>query len=246
MIGPILSGAAYVKFSANMVIAFHGNSLIYGQSGATVPTGAMPYQVQRLAPVNNFVTCQNFGVNGQAWPSMFTAGTGASIDSLYDPSKTNILVSWEGHNDMIGLGKTSAQAIADATTYTSQRLAVNPGWKIIHMTLLPTYYQSWSDATAAAKNALFEEYNALLRAQWRSMGAKALIDVRATGSIFNLPDYNRTTFAALQSSGQSVWSPNDQEGGGGTGQNQFVHLSDTGYSVVAQMVANVLRRVPRR
>jgi hypothetical protein len=177
---------------------------------------------------------------------MFTGGSGSTIDALYNPSKTNILIAWEGHNDMLGLGKTAAQAFADAQTYTSQRLAANPGWKIIHMTCLPGYYQSWDDTASAAGNAKLDQYNDLLRAGWRGTGAKALVEVRQAGSPFVLADYKRTTFAAATYQGQSIWSPNDQQGGGGTGQNQFIHCSDIGYGYLAQIVANVLKRLPAR
>lgn len=243
--GPILGGAAGLRFTANCNIVFHGNSLIYGQSGATVPDGAMPYQVQRMAPVNNLVTCQNYGINGQSWPSMFSGGTGGAIDALFDPAKTNILVAWEGTNYIRQYGASAADAYAQAQAYTAQRLAVHPGWLVVHMTLLPIYYQSFNDATAASVNAVQNGYSQLLRDGWRDMGAAGLVDVQQSGSPFLLPNYNRTTFQAAMYEGESIWSPNDQEGGGGVGQNQFVHPGDAGYRYLARAVARTFRRLPR-
>lgn len=243
--GPILSSHATVKYATDTaVIVFHGNSLVYGQSGATVPQGAMPYQVQRLAPVGNAVTCNNRGANGQSWAGMRT--TGAQVDALYESGKKNILVCWEGHNSQFGEGKTPAQAFADAQAYCADRLTAKPGWLIVHMTTIPAFYQSWTDSQSAAGNANLNEYNRLLTEGWRGTGAKSLVDVRQTGSPFILGNFNRTTFAAALYGGQSIWSPNDQQGGGGTGQNQFVHCSDVGYGYLAQIVANALRRLPTR
>jgi lysophospholipase L1-like esterase len=242
--GPILGGFMGLRVTTDFNIVFHGNSLIYGRSGATVPTGAMPYQVQRLPPVNNLVTCVNMGLNGQQWDGMLTGGSGAAVDALFDSSKTNILVAWEGTNYIRNNSATAAQAFAAAQEYTTQRKTVHPGWKIIHMTLLPIYYQTYDDATAATVNAIQNTYSQLLRDNWRSM-CEGLVDVQQAGSPFLLPNYNRTTFQAATYNGQSIWSPNDQQGGGGEGQNQFVHPSDTGYAAIAQMVASTLRRVSR-
>lgn len=231
--------------TAGTNIVFHGNSLVYGQSGASVPAGAMPYQVQRLAPVNNLVTCQNYGVNGQRWGGMMTSGTGASVDALFDPAKKNVLIAWEGTNDINGGGLTAAQAFANAQAYTAERIA-SKNWIIVHMTCLPCYYQSFSDSTSASINTVLAQYNLLLRNGWKAIGAKGLADVQQAGSPFLLPNFNRSTFLSATYSGQSIWSPNDQQGGGGTGQNQFVHCSDTGYGVLANIVAAALRRLPAR
>lgn len=239
-----LGGINPLRYSSAVNIVFHGNSLVFGQSGATVPVGAMPYQVQHQAPVNNTTLCQNLGVNGQSWGQMLSGGSGDSVDALYDPTRTNILIAWEGHNDMLGQGKTPEQAFADAQTYTSQRLAAHPGWRVIHMTCLPAYYQSWNDAQSADGNSKLDRYNELLRIGWSNIGAKALVEVRPKGSPFDLQNYNKSTFAAAAFQGQSIWSPNDQQGGGGVGQNQFVHCSDIGYSIIAQFVSSVLKRLP--
>lgn len=244
MIRTVLSGLNAVRYlSASANIVFHGNSLIYGQSGATVPTGAMPYQVQRMPPINNQVTCINKGVNGQSWAGMRT--TGSEVDALFVAGKSNVLVAWEGHNSQFGEGKTPAQAFADCQAYCADRLAARPGWLILHMTTIPAYYQSWTDSDSATGNAKLEAYNDLLRAGWRGTGAKGLVETRQSGSAFLFANYLRTTFAAANIAGQSIWSPNDQQGGGGTGQNQFVHPSDIGYMALAQMVSVALRRIPK-
>lgn len=245
MMAPILGGPARLRYAAGKAnIVFHGNSIVLGQSGASNP---MPAQVQTMAPVNNQVACINKGVNGQSWAGM--RSTGGQVDALFVAGIPNILIVLEGHNSQFGEGKTPAQAWADAVAYHADRLASHPEWRIYDITNIPAYYQNWSDSDSATNNAKLETYNNLARANWRSVGAKGIIETRLPGSPFVFADYNRTTFASAKINGLSIWSPNDQQGGGGTGQNQFVHPSDTGYGPfgMAGMVANqCLRRVPIR
>lgn len=247
--GPILGGSPFVRFASDSaVVVCHGNSITFGQSGATIPTGAYPYQLQRLTPVNNRLTCVNKGVNGQRWSGMRTQG--AEVDALFVEGKQNVLLAWEGHNSIIGGGLTPAQAWADCQAYCADRLAAHPRWKIIHATTLPACYQNWSDSDSANSNALLEQYNALLRAGWQSTGAKGLVEMRQAGSPFAFANYQRSTFIAANISGQSLWPPNDQNGGVPDGQNvgqlQWVHPSDVGYTAIAQMWAAVMRSVAVR
>ncbi|MDQ2821047.1 MAG: hypothetical protein M3Y65_11755 [Pseudomonadota bacterium] len=247
--GLILGGSPLVRYLAGKVnIVFHGNSLIYGQSGATVPTGAMPYQVQRLPPVNDQITCINKGVNGQSWAGM--RNTGNQVDALFDSTKINVLVVMEGHNSTMGEGKSPAQAIADATAYMADRLATHPEWLILVADTQPAYYQSWDDNTAASKNSILLAYNTLLKNQYRAMGAKVLIETRLAGSPFAFASYTKATFQAAKIGGQSIFSPNDREGGAPdgqfVGQLQWVHYSDIGNGALAQIFASGLRRLPRK
>lgn len=244
MIGPILSGVARLVFSSSGVnIVCHGDSLTYGQSGATFP---YPEQLQQLPPINGQVVCRNLGQNGQQWDQMMSSGSGAAADSFYDPSKANILIAWEDTNAVNIGGFNAVQTDQKRAAYFAERLAVHPNWMIIGMTTLPIYYQGWSDATAASINAIQNDVSDRLRANWRSMGLKGLVDVQQAGSVFRLPNYLKTTFQAANVDGQSIWSPNDQFGGGGSGQNQWVHPSNIGYTQIAKMVAAVLKRLPKR
>ncbi|MGI4937324.1 MAG: hypothetical protein ACRYF5_11345, partial [Janthinobacterium lividum] len=184
--------------------------------------------------------------DGQQWNQMMANGSGGYVDSTYDSTKKNILICWEGTNAINIGGISAAQAFAQAQAYTAERLSIHPGWLIVHMTLLPIYYQQWSDATAANVNAVQNAYSNMLRDGWKAMGAKAIIDVQQAGSVFRFSDYNKTTFQAANIGGQSIWSPNDQYGGGGTGQNQWVHPSNVGYTQIAQIAVSVVRRLPAR
>ncbi len=234
--GPLMSKGGVLKYTlATTNVVFHGNSLIAG-TGTTV-SGAMPYQVQRLPGINNKFTVVNLGINGQNLVQMLTTGTN-SVDPLFDPTKKNVLVVWEGHNTMNSLSYTGAQAYEALKTYTNARLSLNP-WLIVHMTLMPARYLNTSDATANSLNTRFNDYNDLLRAGYKEMGAKLLVDVRQAGSPFMTPpDYSIESFNDITTSNQTVWSLVDNR--------QWVHLNNVGYAVIAQMVAATLRRMPNR
>lgn len=230
----LINSVPLVKYtSATAKIVFHGNSLVYGASGATDP---MPAQVYRSSLINQQVICSNQGVNGQTTQDMINSG--GTIDNLFATGKSNVLVVWEGHNSINTLmngGASGEEATASAweqmKTYVAQRLAAKP-WKIVLMTVLPSRRSIDTNATCNSINDAYVAYNDLMKAEWRSIGASALVDMVQPGSPFIMPDWSLASFEAI-----SLWS----EGDGG----QWVHLNNEGYGVIAEYVVDKLRRLRR-
>jgi len=223
--GPILGGVPRMQYSgAAANVVFDGNSLVAGFQ-ASSSNMAMPAQMSRLPPLNGGVNVTNIGVSGQTINQMRGRGT-QYADGSYVTGKKNILLAWEGTNTICnnGSAKTGLAAAADMATYVQERLAAHPGWFIVMMTTLPRFgIEAWSIADG---NAQLQAYDDYLRANWRAMGCKALVDVRA-GGVFV---YTGTTM-------DSKMAPYMAE---------TIHCNDTGYGLVAQYCADVLKRLPAR
>ena len=218
--GPLLSGAALQRYTSSTVnIVFDGNSLVSGV-GASTAAKYLPAQVAALAPLNGNIAVANTGVSGRAIDGMTT-----SADPAYVAGKKNILVVWEGTNTICNQTKTGVAAGIEMAGYCNYRLTAHPDWVIIQMTTLPRFgfLQTYSVAQA---NAELDAYNSYLAANYKSMGCKQLIDVRAAG-IFT---YTGTTVSTTMSPYMS----------------DTTHCNDAGYALVAQYVANTLRRLSSR
>lgn len=228
--GPIMDGVPKVRFrSGRTNVVFHGNSLV-SSAYATTP---MPARVQALPPIIGQVSCVNRGIPGYSWNNLI--GDGPNVDSLWVDGQTNVLVLWEGTNTIKNNGYDGASCYSNAVSYTSGRLEAHP-WLIVHMTTLPFRYSPLTDAEADALNNAIGAYNNLLRANWRSMGAKALVDLGQAGSPFAPPMDNSTeAFSAMNYGGSTIWTASEP--------GQWVHLNDNGYAAVAQMVAATLMRL---
>jgi lysophospholipase L1-like esterase len=231
MMGPILGGLARMRFSsAGSNVVVDGNSLVYGQ-GSTGGNN-MPAQLAAMSPLSGNVAVTNLGISGQNLSQMRT--NCADVDAAYVAGKQNVLVVWEGTNSL-NYGGSVAQAYSDTSLYCAERLALNP-WIIVLMTTLPRYNQGATQSATDDYNAKLASYNAQILAGYKSMRAKAIVDVRQTGSPFAFSDYQFATFDQPATSG--LWAAGETL--------QRIHLSNAGYGVIAQMVANVLKRLPRR
>jgi lysophospholipase L1-like esterase len=231
--GPILGGLAVIKYlSATTNVVIEGNSLVQG-NGATSSVTSMPGRVQTIPPVSSNLTVSNRGVNG--WNIDNLAGNSAAIDALYVAGKKNVLVIWEGTNQIFGVGTSAAATISRMQSLVSARLAAHP-WSIVLVTTLPRE-SDYSGATLIAKNNDLITYNNALLANYRAWGAKACVDVRQAGSPFaNVTSpYADSNFDSVG----NIWDP-----AGGVGYR--VHLNDAGYLLVAQMVSAALRRLSIR
>lgn len=229
MIGPIMGGVTRLKYSASSVnVVFDGNSLTAGVGG-----GPYTSYVASMAPLNGVVTVTNCGINGQTTAAMMSA---SDVDGAWAAGKTNILVAWEGTNSIAGGGSTAQQAATDMASYIAARQGAHP-WTVLLLTCLPRQSGAGQQQTTDL-NAALDAYNAILRSTYRTMGARMLVDIRASGSPFNLADYQMATFEAAASAANTLWAA------GETGQH--IHLSNAGYFQVAQMVADALKRLPAR
>lgn len=188
-------------------IVFDGNSLTFG----TGSTGGNDYPSQTMPFLGTaWHKGGNFGVGGQTTLDMI-ADAATQIDVLVDNATyiRNVLVAWEGRNDIVINHATGAQAYANMVTYCLARRAA--GWKVV----VPSITPSSGDSEAADFETQRQAYNALMKANWR-----AFADGYA-----DLSDDTRI--------GQSGDELN------GVYYFDRVHMVDLGYGVVAQLVAAI-------
>jgi len=191
------------------LVVFDGCSLV--DDAGVAPEEGMPAQVMALLPAG--LGMKNLGVGGQT-TQMMAADAAEEVDPLYAASRpANILVCWEGTNDLI-LGAAppydARQAYRHLAAYCKARQRA--GFRVVVCTVLP---RGRSAAFYEARNAL----NAELRAHWRSF-ADGLADVAADKTIG--ADGAETDTAYYRDT---------------------VHLTAAGYAIVAHMVTVAVERM---
>lgn len=222
--GPIMGGLVPLKFtSAGTNVLFDGNSIV------DPAYSDLATQLQALAPISGQLTITNTGVSGQNITNMITRAP-SFVDAAYVPGKKNVLIVFEITNTIFNQGKTGLQACTDMTTYLQGRLTANPGWIVVLLTTLPRGSLLGS-YTAAAGEAEVQAANTYMRQNFRSMGARALVEVRRAGGPFDFTDTaNMANFPA------SLWTdPTHPSNGVGGGK-----------SILAGYIADVLKRLPAR
>jgi lysophospholipase L1-like esterase len=231
----LMSGIPRIQLDpAKTNIVCVGNSLTHGDGGDGV-TGDYPHQMSAL-PALNGISAINAGVSGARTIDMI-GQQATNVDAHWDATKaTNVLIIWEGTNS-IADGASAATAYAQMITYIANILAVHK-WVIVLMTCLPRENSAGQTQTDAW-NASLDSYNALLVANYRSMGAKGLVNIRAAGSPYNTPSYNMATFEAFATA-SGLFVPGEIAG------HNITHQVNAGYAVIASMVAAVLPKLPRR
>lgn len=249
VITPPPAGGGLV-FDSTLNFVLDGNSHIYGIGGAqniprvlakTAPISVVTHPITVSydatplggSPTNKWqsdkgIIVWNFGVSGESWRKMngLDGGGGAALtDAAWVDGKVNVLLAWEGTNSLVS-GRTPEWAISDATDYIAARRALHPGWKIIVGTVAPR--QVSTQAGTDSLNASIDAYNTLLRAQYLSMGADVLFDVRAAGSQLNLPDYLNATFeAAAADASTTLWASGEVGGHTHFSSNGNVYIVNT-------------------
>jgi hypothetical protein len=192
-------------------------------------------QVRALAPISSQLTIHNCAHNG--WSIQQLAASPGDVDASYENGKTNFLFFWELTNNIHNDGRTGAQTIADAIAYISARQAYvaanRPGqkpWRVVLMTGLPR--GDYLNAFTAPQGEVEMQYcNTYIRQHYRDMGAVAYVEARRAGGPFDFTDVtNPANFPS------SLWAdrthPNNGAGGG--------------KSVLAQYIADLLKRLPAR
>ena len=191
------------------LVVFDGCSLV--DDAGVMPEDGMPAQVMALLPGG--LDMNNLGVGGQS-TQMMAADAATEVDPLYDAGRpANILVCWEGTNDLIyGSARPydARQAYRHLAAYCKARQRA--GFRVVICTVLP---RGRSAAFYEARNAL----NAELRANWRSF-ADALADVAANKTIGADGAETDTTY-----------------------YRDTVHLTAAGYAIVAGVVADAVERL---
>jgi hypothetical protein len=236
----MLTQRGALKYSAaNTTVTCDGNSITAGIVHTSGPSAYYPAQLSGMAPISGQFTATNLGISGQTTRQMngLDGSSTADVDGAYVPGKKNVLIAWEGTNSIDVAGRTGAQTAQDMADYVAARLALHSDWIIVVMTTLPYIRAGWSQATSDATNAQIEIANNIMRANYRAWGAKAIVDVRGTGSPFNLPNYTLAAFEA--GTVLPYWSTVEPAG-------THLHINDAGMTVIANMCAATLRRLPTR
>lgn len=222
MIPTAFGGAARLRLSSAVKIIVDGNSIYYG-------TGSNPFdQVLALDPYlsGSGVTYANVAASGQTWAQMTSSAT--DVNAAFDASKTNVLICAETTNAARG-GKIGSSIYDDAAAYIAARRAhyatISPTkpLRIIVCSSLPM------DGSASNANAYASAADALMRANFRAMGADAFCDYRTGSSPFN---HDGTSAAVFQAQ-QSLWLET----------SSWLHPLTAGVTIMCQMVANTLRRL---
>lgn len=214
-----------LNMNSDVNIVWDGNSLVYGKGSSGGQT--LPVQTSALAPVaGSGAATSSFATNGHKWSDMDAGAT--QVDGAWVAGKTNILIFWEHINSIWVGGLTPDQSIEQMRQYIANRRALNP-WIVLTLTCLPVegYEATWSQLTRDAVNAKLDAVNAAMRSSRALMGLDALVDVRKQGSIFNISSY---TTAEFDSTGAVWMEPSGTR----------LHLNNTGYGLIAGMVADAL------
>jgi lysophospholipase L1-like esterase len=223
-------GTPHLKFNdpSKFNVVCDGNSLTAGNGGGGNP---YPSLLASMSPLNGKSTVTNTGVSGNTTQQMTAA---ARPDPYWVAGKTNILVVWEGTNSIAPAGGnvTPQQAATDMQNYISARLALHP-WLVVLVNCLPR--QESSQSASFTLNNKLNTYNTLLAANYKTWGAKVLVDVRQAGSPFAFTDYTDAAFTTAFNTG--LWASSD---------TPHIHLSGYGYNKIAQMVAAGLKQLPIR
>lgn len=216
----ILAGGAVLRYRSGQAnIVCDGNSLAAG-TGATV---SYPSALAGLSPLaENSTPVVNIGIPSQTAADM-QSGT-IDLASAHATGKQNILVAWELTNS-IYFGRTPTQAVDDLMSYIATAKTLKSWNSVIVVNTIPRYQTTSGGATAAQYNTYLLEANVLLAQRYREQ-ATILVDLRASGSPFAFSDFAQATFTAS-----------------GLYNADNIHCNNAGYLVVAQYVAQALRRV---
>lgn len=230
-------GSRWLKFSASVNVVWDGNSLVYGQGASYVGgirNNAVTQTANRAPIAGSGATVTNLGVSGQTWAQMNSSAS--DVDAAWIDGKTNLLVLWETTNAVCSQSssQTPAQCLSAIRTYVTNRRAARP-WVIVCLTTIPREYGFAvnDQATRSAKNADLLAVDAALKANPAEYGLDRVIDLRRPGSPFAFSSFSSSDF----DSAGAIW----QEPAG-----TRVHLNNAGYAIVAEMVAEDLRWIPRR
>ena len=209
-------------------ITYDGNSII----DPTLP-GDLVLQLAAMPPINNALVISNLGKSGQTIRQMIT--TRSDVLAAFVPGRRNILIAFEITNSIFnGASRTGLEAIADLAEYIAavqaDVAAAYPGqkWTAIVQTAIPRGDYLGAVYTAQTGEMELQAANAALRADYRSMGATALIESRRPGGIFDFTDsHNGARFPS------TYW-------------RDRTHPNAAGDAVLAGYVADVLKTLPAR
>lgn len=219
--GPILGGAPHASFAAaKFAMAGDGNSIMDHNYSDLLP------QLAALPPIDGKIAISNFGISGQSVQQM--TANHADVDAAFVAGKINYLLVWEVTNNVYNDGRTGLQTCSDLIAYIAAVKAVHPEWRVILMTGIPRgslFGVTWTVTTGEAE---MQAANSYIRANYRAMGAIALVEARRSGGPFDFTDCsNGANFPS------SLWTDR-------------THPNSAGKAYLAQYIADVLSRLPAR
>lgn len=201
-------------------IVFKGDSLTYGQNassgqGTTVGPVYPGVVMTQLQGGNSFYSSVNLGIGGETLSSMLAAEAG-EIQPQFDATQDyNILVIEAGINDMGG-GASAASVWANMVTYVSN--AQGYGFLPIIQLTTPSAYSGYVTNT----NEVRDQFNDLIRSNWKSTKAVAISDIAADSRIGWSGDETNATY----------YNGSD-----------LTHLTDAGYAIVAAYATQAIQSV---
>jgi lysophospholipase L1-like esterase len=175
------------------------------------------------------------GISSYSWDNM---QSNQEANGAWVNGKTNILIAWETSNTIYDEGNNTTNTIADCQSYINNLNSTHLWNAIVLMTTIPRQEGAtthWADIATA--NAQLNAADNIIRQNYRAMGAHALVDVRAGTSPFNFTGYSTSDFGAADVVG--LWDNSETNG-------NYAHLNNTGYGVIAEMIAATLRRLNLR
>jgi lysophospholipase L1-like esterase len=205
------------------LVVYHGNSLTLGRGhGATTAAQTYPYQSNAL--LTNPRGFLFAAYSGQTTAQM-SAAHAAGVDAHYKATRSapQVVVFWEGHNDITAGGLNANQIYAGYQAYGQARKA--KGYKVILIDIMNA-----GDFTAGQQTTQ-ASFNSLLKADFNVASGQTNIYKPANGITYadllidiqaepNLQNVNNATYFSDAPNG--------------------VHLTPTGYGVVATYVKNAL------
>lgn len=202
-------------------LTIDGNSIMDAGTGATIAA-----KVRAAAPINgdpafSFTNC---AIAGQTFQAMGNAP--ADVLNSYQPGKVNFLLLWEVTNTLL-LG-ASVQACIDDINFCvgvhqrglAQRYPNEKPWIIILSTALPYKFPDQSNEVK------FLAVNEYIRQNFRALGARAYVELRPPGSIFDVQDVTDGT--------KFGWAKDG------------LHPTAAADTILAGYVSEVLMRLPAR
>ncbi len=220
--------------SAAMNVLAHGNSLTAG-TGTSSNAARWTDVAQGLLGI----AVANNGVGGQSIQGMKTTATSV-IDPNLAAGKLNVLIGWEFTNEVSTNGRDAAAAHAQWVSYCNSRRAAaasaGRSLYIITVGLIPAAAGTTTTISNERMAAMIAANN-LLRANYRSYSDQ-FVDLAAHEpwkSLYAGGDWSTTAFDAA-----GVYHRSD-----GTADDR-VHMGDSGYALVGQIIAQAIKRVRRK
>ena len=209
----------------NVSLTCDGNSL----TNQNEYTPAYPLLMLDMSPVTDAAIQRVIDVGYPGDTAAMMKSKRGRVTSAYDPTvKHNVLVAWELTNSIF-YGETPAQAVDDLIDYVRTVKSEN-NWKVAVVTSIPRgagkNNQSATQSNIDQYNADLLTANNMLKARW-SEAADLLIDIREDGSPFAFQTFQIGQFVASR-----LYVPDN------------IHCTPYGYSVVAQIVAKHLTKMP--